>query len=373
MDQVGAALLMLAAIVLWWRMTRSPRSPDRDVAEDPLRNAAARLKALEEPRPARAPVVGAPDLLPLEGTFEVPARATVFPKLNAALHGKMLAFQAHRSPAGEALALQLQAPRVTSAVVFDAKSRDVLWEPEGAVALLFRARASEAVTVEHVHRARPELRRRGGVEVVTPLQAEITWSLTRWRWPARERIAERGLSFPQGWAHMLVLSPDEKRLCVQFVDQTEAGWIVIDVEAEGMPRHAPQFQRRTNLVDAPVISPDGRWVACAATADFDWWLPKRPDAARAISSRNYDAFAAEQRAQRARGASGGVVRAGWVFVQDLATDETAEHELTIDLPAGWGGERSEDDTAPVGALRFIDADALEVTMQDGSTRTLPVR
>jgi len=357
----GAVAVLLLLTRLIRRIERADQTPpDPETAMNAtLAKLSERLRSLEEPRPSRAPVAisSSEDL---EGLFDVPPRADVFSKRHRWTPGRMYAHHVRWHPAKDAVVLQLAARLQSEAVVFDAQGK-LLWAPEGACDLVFRAGGQELVEVGSIYTHDPELRQ-GPVKTLTPAQSELTWFIARHRWPSGELVWHAKIAFPQGWALELVLSPDESRACVVVIDQCESGWLVVDIAGDVARVHEPMFQTRTNLIGTPVWSPSGHRVAAAATPSFDWWLDgiandDRPDAAHE---------------DEPCGALGGPVLAAFVFIQDLATDEMTSHEIVIDLPAGWGVTLDAETLWRAPELRFLDERTLEVRMLHGEPRVLSI-
>lgn len=359
---LAGALLVAALLTRVIRKVErpDPTPPDPDIAMSAaLAKLSERLTSHLGPRPSRAPVAisSSEDL---EGLFDVPPRADVSPKTHRWTPGRMYAHHVRWHPAKDAVVLQLSARFQSEAVVFDPHG-NLVWAPEGACDLVFRSEGRELVEVGSIYTNDPTLRQ-GRIRTMSPAQSEFSWFIARHRWPSRELIFQHPLSFPQGWARELVLSPDEQRACVVIVDQCESGWVVVDIADDEPTVHGPMFQMRTNLIGAPAWSPSGARVAAAATPSFDWWLAgiareDRPDAV-------HD--------EEPCGARGGAVLAAYVFVQDLETDEVTTREVRVDLPPGWGIDLDEETLLRAPDVRFLDERMIEVRPLHGEPHLIPL-
>lgn len=192
----------------------------------------------------------------------------------AAPAGRPHVLHEEAAPGGGTL-LQLAAAPVNEAGVWDERG-DIRFRPDGAVAMAFVRGGAEVLCVRHEVRRRGERPRRRGVEMVTTTQSEVSWFFGRWSWPGRNNLQEVALRFPTGWAHALRVSPDESQACLQWLDQSQSGWLLISLGERLTVGDAVVVERHTNLMCEPVFSPDGRFIAATAARDFDWWLPPPP-------------------------------------------------------------------------------------------------
>lgn len=167
---------VLWALVVRSRAAQPQRSDPERALDDATAKLSARLDALMEPRPERARVALDVDGFPsIDGTLEVPPRARVFHRGADVLAGRMLALRQESHPTDGTRIFQLEAPYQAEAVVHDA-SGALVWAPEGACDLVFRADGTEVVEVGSIHEERPAEHRAGSLRIESPLQSEFTWT-----------------------------------------------------------------------------------------------------------------------------------------------------------------------------------------------------
>lgn len=255
--------------------------------------------------------------------------------------------RARWAPAHDVVAVQI-ASRGREAALFTADGT-LFWAPEGAIEIAWGTDDTLLVLRDRAPDA--------AVRVVV---------LERYRWPSRERIDAVEVS--SDMIHSLVISPDGAHAALTWGSLFRSGWLVVDLGEVLSRRETRMTNRDKSFAGAPVFSPNGAMLAAPATA-YDWWLPPRSPRSSTTEGPSNRA----RRLARARaGAVGGATRVGWIWVQDLATDETRRIDVEVDLPAGWGSsiDPTVDRIPMLGAIRFVDERTVEVTLPDDTTRTI---
>ena len=103
---------------------------------------------------------------------------------------------------------------------------------------------------------------RGGREVAVATEQYAT-EFERWSWPERERLSSCEVAHREGWADFVTVSPTDELAVVRWIDQTEAGFELVEIHPDG-DRQLKRKGYRTgesNLIEGPVFSPSGRFLA----------------------------------------------------------------------------------------------------------------
>lgn len=265
------------------------------------------------------------------------------------LRGEPPQIRLDRHPSGEFVAMQvnLQLETMTQRVaVWNTETRNIEWNPGNANALCWIENGNQVLLIEEVFV--PDLNR--SAVFATPLQREYTHFIEKLSWPARELIDSTEVTFPTGHLVDIVSSPTEALACFVWEDQHEAGIEFVSWR-DGKLRQLPDcgYFGHSNLIQGPVFSPGGRFVAFSY-GEGVWWSddPYMPS-------------------------SGGTHRVGWVVISEAASGIYRESEVTTSIPEGWlpadpDSIWNEFLTCPV----FITDDTVEVMLPTGEKHRFSV-
>ncbi len=160
---------------------------------------------------------------------------------------------------------------------------------------------------------------------------------------------------PQCGVEELVGSPTGQSV-LAFLNsgQGEVGYELFSVEPRLAQLHAGPVFEYGYVEAAPVFSPSGQWIALATSNHIEpyWWVGNKG------APREWDAPS-----------RGGIVTAGFLFIQDTVRRKTTRHDLQLRIPPGWHPpEGSSDWCARV--VRFTDDCHIEVRIPRLGTRKL---
>jgi hypothetical protein len=200
------------------------------------------------------------------------------------------------------------------AAVWDTRTGKITWAPEGAVAIAWLRGGSELLVV-------------------------IDETLHRLTWPEKEPLAacevpRRG---GEGWIDRIVVDRQDRLAAVRWLDQTEAGFELVDLRGRGT-KHLKRSGYRvagTNLLDGPVFSPTGRFLVSTEGID-EWWTEGS--------------------------------RAGRVTIFDTRDSSTRHADVELDVPAGWEPGTMEAQAGLIGVPTFVNARAFVLKLPTGEKR-----
>ncbi len=266
------------------------------------------------------------------------------------LGGKLPQFYLGKHPSGTFVAMQVSLMLETlieRAAVWNAETCRIEWDPGNANALCWIEDGNQILVLEEVFipdHHHPAV-------FATPLQREYVHFLRRFSWPKREHISSIEVTFPTGWLVDIVPSPTEALACFVWEDQHEAGIEFVSWE-DGHLRQLPDsgYFGRSNFIQGPVFSPDGRFVALSY-GEGTWWSDE-PDVP----------------------SLGGLFKVGWVVVGETASGTYREIEVTASVAEGWLPDDPDDiknelPSCPV----FIDNEAFRIMLPTGEERRFSTR
>jgi hypothetical protein len=171
-------------------------------------------------------------------------------------------------PGGQWVALQ---GHQENAAVYDLVTGKIVWQPEGLSALCWLPGGRTALLTRKVSKMWP-VKLEGPHRYSTP-QVYKMHSLERWSWPEKQRRDGCLIAFPTGWPVYVTASPKGDLAVFQWQEQDSSGIEVFELTADEVrQRKELRYRAQTTLVECPVFSPDGRYVALACTIPF-WWGP----------------------------------------------------------------------------------------------------
>lgn len=227
------------------------------------------------------------------------------------------------------------------AAVWNRKTGRLVWAPESTTALCWRERGREVLLLRERYQRDPSAH---GV-IVTPIASEFRLTLERRSWPGKELIATCPISPPRGWLVRVAASPADFMAAYRWQDQTESGFELMFVGPKPHEIQGAGYAGQT-LLDGPVFSPSGVWIAGAAGRDEAWWSPDPEDPT--VPSR------------------GGHVAIGTLVIGDVEHARYTEVQVTADLPRGWLPIAPESlESQFIRAPRFLDAERLELRFPTG--------
>jgi hypothetical protein len=192
---------------------------------------------------------------------------------------------------------------------------------------------------------------RGGSEVALVTE-QYSGDFERWSWPGRERLSGIPLVHREGWVDHVAVSPRDDLAAVRWIDQTEAGFELVSLGRGGDAQLKGRGWRvgGTNLVEGPVFSPSGRFLALSVGL-AGWW--RRGDDVDGPSE-------------------GGRFEAGQAAVFDTKDGSAHDVPIELDVPAGWEPESEEAQVGLLGEPRFVTAQSFVVPLPTGEELRLSV-
>jgi hypothetical protein len=159
---------------------------------------------------------------------------------------------------------------------------------------------------------------------------------------------------PTGSVCYLVPGPDNKRYLVTWYDQTPWGYVMVD--AQSFTQLPLLLSHKPTSMTVPAFSPDGTSIVACHKYRSGWWNDEVDDFWDYPSP-------------------GGQRRIGSITVQDSLTGATSEHQVFVDLPAGWTPDRpdwAEWDT--IDGPEFVSDTQFRIWLPDDSAEllTLPL-
>jgi hypothetical protein len=170
----------------------------------------------------------------------------------------------------------------------------------------------------------------------------------RWSWPDRERLSSSPLTHAEGWVDHAVVSPKDLA-AVRWIDQTEAGFELVAIGNAG----DRQLKRKgwrvkgTNLVDGPVFSPSGRFLALSV-GNAGWW--RQGDEVDGPSE-------------------GGRFEAGEAAIFDTKDHSTRAVPIEIEVPAGWEPTSDEAEAGLLGEPHFTTSRSFVILLPTREERS----
>jgi hypothetical protein len=209
--------------------------------------------------------------------------------------------------------------------VWDEQTGELVWAPQAAAMCWLRGGSELALVTE-----------------------QYSGDFERWSWPGRERLSRGPLSHRDGWVDDLAVSPKDDLAAVRWIDQTEAGFELIAIGDENDEQLKGKRWRvgGTNLVDGPVFSPSGRFLALSV-GHAGWWR----------TGADVDGPS-----------EGGRFEAGRAVVFDTKDGSTRELPIDIEVPAGWEPASDEAEAGLLGEPRFASPRSFVITLPTGEER-----
>lgn len=209
--------------------------------------------------------------------------------------------------------------------IWDEQTGELVWAPQ-AVAMCWLRDGSEVALVTE----------------------QYSGDFERWSWPGRERLSRSPLTHREGWVDRVVVSSKDDLAAVRWIDQTEAGFELVAIRDEGDEQLKGKGWRvgGTNLVDGPVFSPSGRFLALSV-GHAGWW--REGDDIDGSSE-------------------GGRFEAGRAVIFDTKDGSTSEVPIEIEVPAGWEPGSDEAGTGLLGEPRFTTSRSFVISLPTGEAR-----
>ena len=130
-----------------------------------------------------------------------------------------------------------------------------------------------------------------------------------------ETMAELEICVPHGGVEYLALSPRGDRCVATWLDESEWGYVAIDVDA--WRQLEAELYWKTPTLAPPAFSPDGNYVVACHYLRDAWWNDGRAEDPEEIPS------------------PGGAWLAGAITTHDLATNTISRHDVMVTVPQGW--------------------------------------
>ena len=159
------------------------------------------------------------------------------------------------------------------------ETRAILWEPEGAIHLVWLRSGQEIGLIGETFTPDPTK----PAIIGSPLQSEFGYWFECWTWPDPQRISHCPISMRTGWPTALLETPDPHLIFFEWYDQGEAGYegiILDDVQGDAQdPNESYEIGFPTIGDDLPIVfSPDARYlVRCHAIPYRSQWVSPRPN------------------------------------------------------------------------------------------------
>jgi hypothetical protein len=213
--------------------------------------------------------------------------------------------------------------------VWDVRTGGLVWAPQ-AVAICWLRNGSEVALVTE----------------------QYSGDFERWSWPDRERLSRGPLTHREGWVDHVVVSPKDDLAAVRWLDQTEAGFELVGLGGESDEQLKGKGWRvkGTNLVDGPVFSPSGRFLALSV-GHAGWW--RKGDDVDGPSE-------------------GGRFEAGHAAIFDTKDGSTREIPIEIEVPGGWEPESDEAEAGLLGEPRFTTQRSFVISLPTGEERSFGI-
>jgi hypothetical protein len=210
--------------------------------------------------------------------------------------------------------------------VWDDQTGELVWAPQ-AVAICWLRDGSEVALVTE----------------------QYSGDFERWSWPGRERLGRGPLTHREGWVDRVSVSPKDDLAAVRWIDQTEAGFELVAIRDEGDEQLKGKgwLVKGTNLVDGPVFSPSGRFLALSV-GNAGWW--REGDDVDGPSE-------------------GGLFEAGQAAIFDTKDGSSREIPIELEIPAGWEPASDEAEAGLLGEPRFTTPRSFVIPLPTGEERS----
>lgn len=244
-----------------------------------------------------------------------------------------------RHPSLPQVALSVYDQGADRAAVWDSRTGQLIWSPEGLVKMCWRGDGREALLVREVYEHRPELHK----VIVTRLQSEIQHFVERVTWPDAKRVGVGQLSFPTGWPGTVAYSPTGDLAACQWIEQCSSGFELLSIKKGGEVSQIQGvgYSTSPNLLVGPVFSPNGLYVVASVSEEHFW-------------SEDYE-----------EASPGGRLKAGRVVIGKARDGTYREVDVFAEVPPGWKPKDQLLENEMISEPVFVDDEEFQVVLPTG--------
>ncbi len=146
----------------------------------------------------------------------------------------------------------------------------ILWEPEGAMLMIWMHQGQEIGLIGETFTPDPHK----PAVIGSHLQSEFGYWFERWTWPDRQRISHCPIGMRTGWPTALLEAPDPHLAFFEWYDQGEAGYEGIILDEQHGDRQDPDESYEIGFPelgdDLPLVfSPDARYLVRCHAIPFE--------------------------------------------------------------------------------------------------------
>lgn len=169
--------------------------------------------------------------------------------------------------------------------------------------------------------------------------------------PESFRVAQESeLCVPMGAPEYLVLDHTGNRCLATWLDQTQWGYVIVDLPA--MSQLPGGFYYAAPSLAVPAFSPNDDLIVSCSPSKNGWWTDAVDD--------YWD-----------HPSSGGLRKVGTVSVHTISSNSVSHHDLSVPLPEGWIPDRPDaGEWNAIWGPEFVSDREFKIWLPDDSVETL---